>query len=445
MHATTTISDEPERPPRLLANRNFALLWAGQTISNLGDWLFNTTLVLWIATGLGHGQPWAPLAASGVLVARSVPTILVGPLAGVFVDRWNKRRALLWADALRALLLLLLAPVAGLSSAPVAWRLGAVYAVVVLATVCGQFFDPARLALVGDIVAERERPRASSLEQVTMSLTLVAGPALAAPLYVGLGARWAILADALSFVASFLIILRLRPPHVPVERTPGTQGRVGGEFIAGLRLVAGNRVLRTLVVAGVLAMLGFGSLNALDVFFATGTLHASVALYGLLDAALGIGLLGGAVLGGLLATRLGLARVLWLSLVALGLLILVYARLTTFGPALAVLFLVGIPNGTLNVAAGPLLLGATPRAFVGRVEAVLVSLMSLAALLSTVVAGLLDSTLLRGFHARVLGVAAGPIDTVFTGAGLLALAGGIYAARNLRPISVTRQTEDEAT
>ncbi len=456
MHATTAASGDPARPPhpsgptRPFINRDFALLWGGQTISNLGDWLFNTTLVLWIATGLGHGQPWAPLAVSGVLVARFVPTILVGPLAGVFVDRWDKRRALLWADALRALLLLLLAPVAGLASLSVAWRLAAVYAVVVLATVCGQFFDPARLALVGDIVEEPARPRASSLEQVTGSLALVAGPALAAPLYVGLGARWAILADALSFAASFLLVLRMRAPRLSPQGNGETDGAaverggLGGEFVAGLRLVAGHRVLRTIAVSGVLALLGFGCVNALDIFFATGTLHASTALYGLLDGALGLGLLGGAVLGGLLATRLGLTRVLWLSLVALGLLIMVYARLTLFGPALGVLFLLGIPNGTLNVVIGPLLLQATPRAFVGRVEAALMSLLSLASLASIIVAGLLDGTLLRGFHARVLGLAVGPIDTIFTGAGLLALAGGLYAARNLRYTSTLQQTEDEA-
>ncbi len=460
MHATTAASGGPTHPAhpasssRLLINRDFALLWGGQTVSNLGDWLFNTTLVLWIATGLGHGKPWAPLAVSGVLVARFVPTIVAGPLAGVFVDRWDKRRTLLWADALRALLLLLLAAVAGLASLPLAWRLGLIYAVVVLATVCGQFFDPARLALVGDIVAEPDRPRGSSLEQVTGSLALVVGPALAAPLYVGLGARWAILADALSFAASFLLVLRVRTPRLSPQADSQTgdaigdaikeRGDVGGEFVAGLRVVAGHRVLRTIAVSGVLALLGFGSINALDIFFATGTLHASTALYGLLDGAVGIGLLGGAALGGLLATRLGLTRLLWLSLVALGLLIMVYARQTLFGPALAVLFLLGIPNGTLNVVIGPLLLQATPRAFVGRVEAALMSLLSLASLGSIIVAGLLDGTLLRGFHARVLGLAVGPIDTIFTGAGLLALAGGLYAARNLRHAPTSGQTEDKA-
>jgi len=265
------------------------------------------------------------------------------------------------ADALRALLIALLAPIAVLVALPLAWRLGAVYGVVVLTTLCAQFFDPARLALIGDVVAEPDRPRASGLEQVTMSLAFVIGPAVAAPLYVALGAQWAILADALSFVISFLLVLRLRAPHVAAEDVSNERNHAGREFAAGLRIIAGNRVLCTLLVAAILAMLGFGSIDALDIFFATGTLHVAAGLYGFLAGASGAGLLAGAIVGGLYAGRFGLTRVLWLSLVAVGLLELVYARLTSFGPALLVLFLGGIPNGTFNVVINPLLLQVTPR------------------------------------------------------------------------------------
>ncbi|MGH2487726.1 MAG: hypothetical protein ACRDHE_17130, partial [Ktedonobacterales bacterium] len=77
-----------------LINKNFALLWTGQTISAFGDTLFDTTVVLWIALVLARGQTWAPLAVSGGLLATLVPKILVGPMAGVFVDRWDKQRTL---------------------------------------------------------------------------------------------------------------------------------------------------------------------------------------------------------------------------------------------------------------------------------------------------------------------------------------------------------------
>ena len=174
---------------RLLINRHFALLWSGQSISFLGDAIFSTTLVLWVATSVARGQPWAPLAVSGVLLASAIGTLLVGPLAGVFVDRWDKRSTLLAMDALRACLIALLLPLAFLPrhTLPTLWELAMIYAVVSLTAACDQFFSPARLALVGDIVPEDQRAHAMSAEQASQHLTSIIGPPLAAPLLYG---RW---------------------------------------------------------------------------------------------------------------------------------------------------------------------------------------------------------------------------------------------------------------
>jgi MFS family permease len=108
MQTATATPTAPAKKPGLFINRNFGLLWIGQTISYVGDFVFDTTLVFWIATSLVRGQSWAPLAVSGVLLAVSVPVFAVGPLAGVFVDRWDKRRTMLAMDALRAMLVFLL-------------------------------------------------------------------------------------------------------------------------------------------------------------------------------------------------------------------------------------------------------------------------------------------------------------------------------------------------
>ncbi len=101
----------------LFINRNFALLWFGQVISMLGDYVFTTTLTLWVVTTIARGQSWASLAVSGLLIASTLPTFLIGPFAGVFTDRWEKRRTLLWMDTLQALLILSLLLVTVLDSA----------------------------------------------------------------------------------------------------------------------------------------------------------------------------------------------------------------------------------------------------------------------------------------------------------------------------------------
>ena len=141
-NSTAELALSPERKKVfLLINNPFATLWIGQAISTLGDYVFNTTLVLWIATSLALGQSWAPLAVSGVFLATSLPTLLVGPLAGVFVDRWHKRKTMLWADAIRALFIGLLFFIASVRHTvyPTGLLLAIIYSIVFLTTACSQF------------------------------------------------------------------------------------------------------------------------------------------------------------------------------------------------------------------------------------------------------------------------------------------------------------------
>src|SRR5579871_3874226 len=423
------------KKPGFLINRNFALLWSGQSISNVGDFVFSTTLVLWIAAVIARGQTWAPVAVSGVLLATSVPTLLIGPLAGVFVDRWNKRRTMLAMDASRAILIALLLPVA-IGKFPIVEQLGAIYTIVFLASACAQFFNPSRFALIGDVVDEPERAHASGLSQTTYSLAVIIGPPLAAPLLFTVGVEWALLLNALSFVASFLAILAVRIPSSANGAAAAPHGNYFQDFSAGLRFFFHNRILFTLFITIMIVMLGAGAINALSIFFTTQNLHTSPNFYGFLDTAQGAGMVLGAILASIFAQRMGVARLFWLSIVALGVGLLAFARLTSFAPALVVLFLLGIALAPVDIAAGPLILHATPKEFVGRVIAVITPTNALASMASTAIAGTLASTVLQGFHATLLGVSLGPIDTIFTGTGILVVLGGLYAMVGLRGVTL---------
>ena len=145
MSEPAAISSSDGQNKGLLRNRNFLLLLGGQTISNVGDIIFDTSLTLWIATKVASGKPWAPLAVSGVLVAATIPVLVVGPAAGVFVDRWNKRKTMLLSDVMRAILVALLLPVTGVSSVEV--QIVAIYTVVLLAGVGAQFFSPSDVGI----------------------------------------------------------------------------------------------------------------------------------------------------------------------------------------------------------------------------------------------------------------------------------------------------------
>src|SRR6478735_12230478 len=178
-------SDLDEQAPaqpaekHLLINRNFALLWAGQSLSGLGDVIFEITLTVWIGSELAADKSWAALAVTGLLVASAVPVLLVGPIAGALVDRQpDKRRLLLRAELISAALILALIPAAGIVelplgpdyTIPLTLRLIAIFGVVFLASAVAQFLRPASSVVLRDIVPDADRPRASGLSQTTFNL-----------------------------------------------------------------------------------------------------------------------------------------------------------------------------------------------------------------------------------------------------------------------------------
>ena len=429
MSEPAAISSSDGQNKGLLRNRNFLLLLGGQTISNVGDIIFDTSLTLWIATKVASGKPWAPLAVSGVLVAATIPVLVVGPAAGVFVDRWNKRKTMLLSDVMRAVLVALLLPVTGVSSVEV--QIVAIYTVVLLAGVGAQFFSPARVAIIADIVDDRHLPQAASLSQLLSSLALVISPALAAPVFFSLGMQWSLMLNCFSFVVSLVAISFVRPRPPSGEGAPEHSRSFLREFAAGMQFFAGNSVLKTMLIAAVIVMLGAGAFNALSFFFLTENLHASPELFGIVGTTFGMGTLAGAILASAFASRLGLTRVFSYATVAVGVFVLVLARLSSLAPALVVLFLLGAAVPALQVTLGPLLLQVTPREIIGRVVSVMGPFTSAAEMVSMFVAGFLASTVLKDLHVTVAGLTFGPYDTILSGTGILAIAAGLYAATSL--------------
>jgi MFS family permease len=458
------MSTETSAPPTtrvgFFINRNYTWLWFGQGISLLGDEIFDITLVVWIATVLartpdGGIAPWAPLAVSGVLIAATVPVFLVGPLAGVFVDRWPKRRTMLVADALRAVLVLSLLLFSNtlplpFGHVPLNVTLTALYAIVFLASVCAQFFNPARTTIIGDVVPHEHLGRATGLGQTSASLATIIGPPLAAPLLIGFGVQWALIINAFSFVGSFLAIRQVRvAADIVPARDVATRGNVSKEFREGLGFTWRSPVLNALLVAASIATLGAGAINTLNVFFIKQNLGVDASFVGVLGSIFGIGAILGAIVGSLVVDRLGPARVFSASVVVMGVLFLAFARQTAIGGAIALIFSIGVLQALLNITTGPLLLGATPRELLGRVVSVINPSIMIASLISVAAAGYLASTVLRGFHTQVGAFTFGPIDTIFTGSGLLIVLGGVYALAQLgratTPPPAAEAPEAEAT
>lgn len=441
---TPTEAPLPARKAGPLINRNFALLWSGQSISYIGDALLDFTLALWIAFDLGRGQSWAPLAVSGVLASSSVGTLVIGPIAGVFVDRWDKRRTLLGVTVLQAILTASLLLVAGLVPLPIfaggypslEVQLGALYAIIFVVYGCAQFTRSARTALIGDIVAASDQPQASGLIETMAGLSFVIGFGIAPLLFVPFGIGFALIADALSFVIAFLAMLAIKAPPSARSVRHGERGNVRREFIAGLRFAFGNLITRTLLIVFVIALFGSGAINALFVFFVAQDLHASQAAIGTFPVVLGVGLVVGSLLGGALAKRIGLTRIFWIAVLLVGVAAIALSRQTSLVPGLVVGFLLGIPNGLMNVALMPLVLYATPKEMVGRVMAVIEPAMTVAQVTSIAVFGTLASTVFSGFRVSVLGQVFDTYNALILLAGVCCLVAGAIAFINLRHVNV---------
>ncbi len=435
-----------QKAPSPLLQRNFALLWAGRMVSVLGDLIFNTTLILWISTILARGQSWAPLAVSGTSIAATLPVLLLGSLAGVFVDRWNKRRTMVWMDGVRALLILLL-----FASLPfrflTTWQLAIIYLVVCGLNICSQLFTPSSLVLFGDIVADDQWERASGIFQLITPLAAIIAPPIATFLFFTTGLFWALIFNALSFVVSLLTLLALALParqdqeQRSQEQWSEQRSRLFKELLEGFQFFVRNTTLVTLLVVSVLIVAFDSIFGALGIFFVTQNLHTSATLYGYISSAAGVGAVLGALLAGPLGARIGSVRLLGFSTLATGVVIIIFAHTTSFPIALLLAFVIGLCMVATNVPIMPLMLQVTPRPLLGRVEAVLTPTMTLSALLAVAIAGWLDSGALASMHLVLAGLTFGPIDTIFSVAGVLTFLAGVYTLIALRRLP-DKQSEE---
>ncbi|MGC0333726.1 MFS family permease [Streptomyces sp. SAI-170] len=437
--------------PRLtLINRDYTRLWFGQAVSSVGDAVFGTTLVLWVATVLAKDEPWAPVAVSGILMASSAAVLVIGPLAGVFVDRWDKRATMLRTEWFRAGLVTVLTAVTLLprDALPAGVWLAVLYTTVLLLNAAGQFFNPARFAVLADLVTgEADRARAAGIGQATGQTAWIVGPPLAAPLLFTAGLQWALLCNGLSYVVSYLAIrsIGVRTPG-PRRATPPQRRGLRREFVDGLRFFARSRFLVALLVLTVIGQFGVGALSTLNVFFTTDNLHADAHLYGYLGMAMGVGGIVGALCGGRVVQWFGARRATWAGLLVSGVLLVAYSRQTGFLGGLALLFVFTVPLTVLNTAMSPLLLAAAPAEYRGRVMAVFYPVTKLASMLSAVLSGWLAGSLLRDAGGSFGGLRFGPVDLVFAASGVIVVLAGVYAWIALPGTESAESTEsaDEA-
>jgi MFS family permease len=407
----------------LLRRRDFGLLWTGGLISETGDWFLLVGLPVWVFKVTGSS-----LVTATVFLVGLLPSLVVGPLAGVLVDRWDRRRTLVAVSLAEAAFLLPLLAVDGPD------RLWIVYVVMAVEASLGQLNDPARNALVPSLVTGDDLVAANALIGLNGNLARLVGSPLGGVLVEVAGLPGLVIGDAVSFLLGAALLGLIRP-DAKAAAEPRREGRgvsavLGGvarEWVDGLRVTVGDHGQRWGLVVNGMAAVAQGVFTVLFVLFVARELGGDGAQVGLLRGVQAIGgVLGGVAVVGL-ARRLEPGRLLGLCLVVFAVVDLAIWNgplVTTAGWLYLGLFVAaGIPGIGVMTGLTALVQERTGDAYLGRVFATYLGSFNGLMALGMLAAGLLGDAV--GVVAVLNGQAA-----LYLLAGLVALA---TLGRRVRP------------
>jgi MFS family permease len=343
---------------RPLAGRDFRLLFTGETISLLGD-QFHYIALAWLALELtGSG-----LVLGTVLLVGGLPRMVLVLFGGAIADRVSPRSVMLISNALRAIVVALLAFLVLGGQAEI-WML---YPFALVFGAVDAFFWPAQGAIVPMLVSEEELPAANGLTQSSQSLTNLIGPAIAGLFVAAVGTGWAFGIDAASFgvaaVALFLIVGGRRP-----TAAQGAQPGLLAEIRSGIGYAWRDPAIRSLILLS--AVLNFAVNGPIGVglaWLASHRFNGEADVFGFMLAAFGAG----ALIGAIAAGAVGRVRELgWVTLIASLLTAVGMALIGLAGSPLAVMafiFVIGLAIGFINVRIVAWLQIRTPETMIGRV------------------------------------------------------------------------------
>lgn len=363
---------------RLLRERGFLLLWVGQLLNLLATWAMRTMLLIWI-----YALTHSGVAVSLVGLAEALPLLLLSPISGVYVDRWNRAYAMAGSTLATALLILPLLTVNSHAGLPV------IVLVAILANACGQLFYTAATSAVPVVVGVERAGEANSALSVLNGAVAVVAPGVAALMFSAIGPhRAAVVFSALFFLAAPAAAL---VPAPQANRSEVEGGSVLGEMMDGLQYVRHSSLLTALTGVGFIAFLGIGALTVLDVLFVSRALHLPSADVGVLYSSSGAGELLGGVIMAVLGSRLAghYHQLLAWSIVINALAFIGYALSPSLWLAAGILFFVGLTFPPVIVSYMTMTQYVTEDAFMGRVNSVINAATGIAQILSVVSGGAL--------------------------------------------------------
>ena len=357
-------------------------LWLAQIVSVFGDFLAFFAVLSYASFKLGASAP----QVTRISVSYIIPFALIGPVAGVFVDRWNVKRTMIASDLIRAALAVALV---------FANTLGQVYLILFLLSVASAFFIPAQTVALRTIFPPEALLAANALLQQAVQIMRIVSPALAGAIVGWFGPASCYYLDSFTFIFSASLIATLVIAREPrAARTASHPLKsVFNDLIEGGRFIFTHAIISFVILAmaaGVFAISCFGPLIAV---FVRDELHATSLAFGIINALIGVGMVGGTLLMNHIVQRISKAHLMLLGLLTMGAFVAVLAVFKSIPSASIGMFGVGVGFVFVFVSAQTLMQGQTPIELIGRVSSSLLSVISIAQLIGLVFSGSLSQAL----------------------------------------------------
>jgi MFS family permease len=343
------------------------------------------------------------------MVSRFLPPLLVSPVAGIIVDRFDRRRILILSDLLRALLAL------GFLLVDSPDQIWMVYAFGALLMAGSSFFNPARSATIPNITGPEEILAANALMGSTTAATLAFGSALGGFFTMGFGYKIAFVFNSLSFLASAALIRTLHVPARKAAEPSPEKKSFWGDFKAGMSFIRSNRLVQGILFLSMGWATGGGAAQVLFGVFAVNIFHAGDQGIGLFYAAAGLGVVLGASIANRFFRGLPLSVAKWVmgvSFVVHGLFYSLFSLMPSFGLAALMMLLSRLTAGITMVLGSTFLMQRVPDKVRGRTLSANDTLTMFTMISSIGLAGMASNYL----DARAIGFIAGVLPAV---AGLL--------------------------
>ncbi len=388
---------------RLALDTRFAAYWLAQTISLFGDRLHQVALAV-----LVYSVTNSPLATGLVFLAATLPNLVLGPIAGTFVDRWEHKRVMIASDLIRAALVIAI-PLAATQN------LYLVYPLVFLVTTVSLFFRPAKVAFLPRIVKEDDIMAASSATWTADTLADIIGFPIAGLFVAFLGSQasqlaLAFVADAATYVLSAALLATIVVAPLVRKATPTAAGALRN---FGTQLVEGWRFLRTRApliqntLISTVAQMTSGVTLALTVVYARDTLNGAIIPYpenfAAIETVIGVGNLIGGLAVGLIGARFKKGWLVVGGFVFYGASTVIFGLTSNVIVALTAATVVGIANLVYIIPTQTIFIELTPTELLGRVVAIRSSMVFGAMTMAMAVAGILADSFSAGLVIAVFG------------------------------------------